>query len=75
MGGGVGQERRGGETSWHNLGNYNFVTAWRGTGQNIVQIIDFLKREKKIRKEDTVIYIYSLKATLSSNSANHICIV
>ena len=58
MGGGVGQERRGGETSWHNLGNYNFVTAWRGTGQNIVQIIDFLKREKKIRKEATVICIY-----------------
>ena len=31
----LGQEERGEEASWHNLGNYNFVTAWRGTGQNI----------------------------------------
>ena len=42
----LGQEERGEEASWHNLGNYNFVTAWRGTGHNIELILDFPKREK-----------------------------
>mgnify|MGYP001345820656 CR=1 FL=1 len=56
-GGGDLVKRGGGGTSWHNLGNYNFVTAWRSTGQNIGLILDFLKREKFFfSKEATLMY-------------------